>query len=81
VKDKVRQKISTFLSQPLSNIRDDTVLTELVPESFLLVELVIELQEEFGIRLMQEDLKGVKTVGDLAEKLEKNAAAQNNSNV
>jgi acyl carrier protein len=65
VKEEVREKIASFLNQPVDNIKDNAVLTDLVPESFLLVELVIELQEEFGVRLMQEDLKDVKTVHDL----------------
>ena len=73
MKEKVREKIATFLNQPPASIRDDAVLTSLVPESFLLVELVIELQEEFGVRLMQDDLKDVKTVNDLATVVERNA--------
>jgi acyl carrier protein len=65
VKEQVRKKVASFLNQPLDNVKDDAILTDLVPESFLLVELVIELQEEFDVRLMQEDLKDVKTVNDL----------------
>ena len=37
----------------------------LVAESFALIETVIDLQEELGIRLLQEDLRDVETVGDL----------------
>ncbi|MCI0416973.1 acyl carrier protein [bacterium] len=73
MKEKVREKIAAFLNQPLANIEDEAILTSLVPESFLLVELVIELQEEFGVRLMQDDLKNVRTVGDLAAVVEQNA--------
>jgi acyl carrier protein len=73
MKEKVREKIATFLNQPPTAISDDATLTSLVPESFLLVELVIELQEEFGVRLMQDDLKDVKTVNDLATVVERNA--------
>jgi acyl carrier protein len=73
MKEKVREKIATFLNQTPASIKDDAVLTSLVPESFLLVELVIELQEEFGVRLMQDDLKDVKTVSDLAVVVERNA--------
>jgi acyl carrier protein len=72
MKENVREKIATFLNQPVESIKDDAVLTSLVPESFLLVELVIELQEEFGVRLMQDDLKDVKTVRDLASVIERN---------
>jgi acyl carrier protein len=72
-KDKVKEKIADFLRQPVSKLEDDTALTSLVAESFALVEMVIELQEEFGVRLVQEDLKNVKTVGDLTELFESRA--------
>ena len=44
---------------------DARVLTDLVTESFALVEMVIELQQELGVRVVQDDLKDVRTVGDL----------------
>jgi len=31
----------------------------------ILVDMVIELQDDLGIRLMHDDLMAVKTVGDL----------------
>jgi acyl carrier protein len=71
VREKIREKIAGFVKQPLEKISDDHILTELVAESFLLVELVIELQEEFHARLMQEDLRSVKTVGVLISTVEK----------
>lgn len=56
-----------FLKQPISRLEDETELTTLVAESFVLVEMVIELQEEFGVRFVQEDLKNVKSVGQLTQ--------------
>lgn len=64
-KASVVNAIARFLRQPVEKLDDDTVLTELVAESFVLVEMVIQLQEEFGVRFGQEELKGVRTVGDL----------------
>jgi acyl carrier protein len=63
--DTVKGKMATLLRQPVEKLTDDTLLTDLVTDSFLLVQMVIELQEEFGVRLVQEDLKDVKTVNDL----------------
>lgn len=60
-----KEKISRFLKKPIGQLDEDAVLMDLVNESFLLVEMVIELQEEFGLRLVQEDLRTVRTVGDL----------------
>lgn len=68
-KDDVKEKLASFLKQPISRMQDDALLTNLVVESFILVEMIIELQDDFGIRLVQEDMKHVKTVGDLTELL------------
>lgn len=64
-REDVRAKIAEFLRHPVEKLQDDTVLTDLVTDSMILVNMVIDLQEDFGIRLMQEDLKEVKTVGQL----------------
>ncbi len=64
-KNRFKETIASMLKQPVSKLEDGAVLTGLVVESFALIEMVIELQEEFGVRLVQEDLRDVKTVGDL----------------
>ena len=66
-KDAVKEKIAAFLKQPISRLQDDTLLTNLVVESFILVEMIIELQDTFGIRLVQEDMKHVRTVAELTD--------------
>ncbi len=66
-KDEVKEKMAGLLKQPVARLEDATALTDLVTDSFLLVEMVIELQEEFGVRLVQEDLNHVKTVADLTK--------------
>ena len=68
--DKIKTKMSSLLRQPVSKLQDDSVLTDLVTQSLLLIEMVIELQEEFGVRLVQDDLKNVRTVGDLTRLIE-----------
>jgi acyl carrier protein len=69
-RNRVKEKMASLLKQPASKLEDKSVLTSLVVESFALIEMVIELQEEFGVRLVQEDLKDVKTVGDLTALIE-----------
>ena len=66
-KTEVVKAMARFLRQPVEKLNDDAVLTDLVAESFVLVELVIQLQEEFGVRFGQQELQGVRTVGDLTE--------------
>ena len=47
------------------DVSDALPLRDLVADSFALVELVIALQDELGVRLSHEDLAHVDTVGDL----------------
>lgn len=63
--EKVRAEIAAFLKRQADQVGDDQLLTSLVAESFILVELVIDLQEAFSVRIDQDDFAGVKTVGDL----------------
>lgn len=61
----VRRRIGAFLKVTPERLGDEVVLASLVHESFVLIQLVMDLQEEFDVRLVQEDLKDVKTVADL----------------
>lgn len=71
----VKNEMANLLRQPVAKLRDDTVLMELVTQSLLLVEMVIELQDAFDIRLVQDDLQAVRTVGDLAHLIASRANA------
>jgi acyl carrier protein len=62
---RIKQALGESLNRGLDELNDDIVLTDLVAESFALIETVINLQEDLNIRLVQEDLRDVKTVGDL----------------
>ncbi len=63
--DRIRNKISQLLEQPLEALVDDAELIALVSNSFLLVEMLIEMQEEFDVRFNQADMEGVTNVGQL----------------
>jgi len=62
---RVKQALGKSLKREIGELDDSIALTDLVAESFALIETVINLQEELNIRLVQEDLRDVKTVGDL----------------
>jgi acyl carrier protein len=62
---QVYQFIAGFLRLPLEKVGPDKLLLELVNESFLLIQMIVELQEHLHIRLMQDDLLQVKSVADL----------------
>ena len=64
-KERGRGKVAEILGRTPQIVVDDVVLTDLVNSSFLLVEMVIELQEEFDVRFQQVDMNEVATVGQL----------------
>jgi len=66
-REQVRAEIAKFVKKPVAKVGDGIALMDLVQESFVLVELVIELQETFSVRFAQEDLSAVKSVGDLID--------------
>ncbi len=71
-RDTVKAFMAKQLNVPMTKLSDESAnLTDLVHESFVLIELVIALQEEFEVRLIQEDLQEVKTLGHLLDVLQK----------
>ena len=69
-REAVKRHMALLIRQPVERIDDAARLTDLVAESLLLVEMVIEMQEQLGVRLVQEDLKDVQTVGELTRLFE-----------
>lgn len=65
--DQIKKSIAEFVKRDVSELEDQVELRTLVRDSFLLVELVMGLQEDYGVRIVQEDLKDVATVGDLIQ--------------
>jgi|TARA_B100001750_G_C15073915_1_gene382546 acyl carrier protein len=63
--EEIKNRIAEVLNISVEQFNDDTILKDLVTDSFLLVEMAIELQEDFQVRFSQEDLKEVETIGDL----------------
>jgi acyl carrier protein len=63
--EAVLGRIAKLLAVPAAELSPRTVIRELVRESFMLVELVIDLQEEFGTYFTQEDLREIETIGEL----------------
>lgn len=68
-REKAKSRMAEFLKRPVES--EDAALTSLVVDSFILIEMVMDLQETFQFRLVQEDLAEVRTVGDLLNVLER----------
>jgi len=65
--DDVRRRIAEILEIPEERAAPDTVLTDLVSDSFRLVEMAIELQEDYDVIIGQADMADLRTVDQLAE--------------
>ncbi len=63
--EEFKSRIARFLKIAPERVKDEALLTDLVHDSFALVDLVVDLQEDYNARLTQENLKDVRTVGDL----------------
>ena len=61
----VTARLAILLSVPVDSLAPATPLREVISDSFMLVEVSVDLQEEFDVILRQEDLAGVVTVADL----------------
>ncbi len=69
VYEKIVEKICNQFGLEPETIHEDTsFVDDLGADSLDVVELTIELEEEFGMgEVAEEDLKKIRTVGDLAE--------------
>ena len=65
--EEIVSRIAETLGVAESRVRPDVALAELVSDSYRLVEMAIELQDDYDVIFSQADLSSVTTVGDLAD--------------
>ena len=65
--EEIVSRIAETLGVDESRVRPDVALADLVSDSYRLVEMAIELQDDYDVIFTQADLSGVSTVADLAE--------------
>ena len=76
-RDEIMDKVRTVIVDQL-NVEEDDVTEEasfvddLGADSLDIVELVMALEEEFGISIPDEEAEHIKTVGDAVSYIEKN---------
>ena len=70
VLEKVKEIISEQLEISLENIDSDSTFEEMDADSLDLVELVMALEEEFGIEISDEEIENIKSVGDVVEHIQ-----------
>lgn len=68
IEDRVRKILAENLSVPEDDITTESRFQEdLDADSLDLVEAVLALEEEFGVSIPEEEMEGVKTVGEAAK--------------
>lgn len=73
---EIQERIKTFLSEEFeveeANIKPTAELKkDLGIDSLEVVDIVVEVEKVFGVKIKSEDFKVVKTFGDLCEFIER----------
>lgn len=64
--DKVKEIISKQLNKPVEEIGNDVeVVKDLGADSLDIVEMVMNIEDEFGISVSEDDAVNIKTVNDI----------------
>lgn len=71
--DAVASRAAEVLRVPVSTLTPRTTLADLPADSFLLVEMIVDLQEEFGAAFTQARLRSVVSLADLVSLLNETA--------
>jgi len=68
-RQSIKDEIAAFLDQKASRLDDATLLSDVVPDSFLLVELYAHLQHKFGAEISSDEASVITTMGELIERV------------
>lgn len=73
VAEQVKDLIAKQLNKPVAEITEDKeVVKDLGADSLDVVEMLMNLEEESGITISEDDAVNIKTVGDIISLIEKN---------
>lgn len=66
--DKVKEVIAKQLNKSVEEITDDKeIVKDLGADSLDVVEMLMNLEEEYGITVPEEDAVNIKSVGDIVK--------------
>lgn len=57
------------------DITESTSLASFGVDSLILIDLIFDIEQEFGVKLAAEQLTGMRVMGDLVSHLEQHAGA------
>lgn len=66
--DKIKELIAKQLNKPVEEISEEKeIVKDLGADSLDIVEMLMGLEEEYGITVSDEDSVNIKTVGDIVK--------------
>lgn len=74
--ERVREIVSTELQVERDRVVDDATPQELGANSLDVVEIVMGIEEDFGMEVPDEDVVDIKTIGDLVRYVEGRCAIE-----
>lgn len=80
-KDAILEKLRELVVDQLGVEENEVtleaaIIDDLGADSLDLVDLVMSVEEEFGVKIPDEDLEKIKTVGDIVDYIDENAAEE-----
>jgi acyl carrier protein len=63
--DAIAEHVARVLQVAREQLKPEDLISELGTDSLGLVEMAIDLQEEFDVIITQEEFAGIRTLGDL----------------
>ena len=74
MKEKIKELLAKQLRVDINEIDDTTdIMDDLGADSLDIVEMLQTIECDFGIIIPDEDVQGLRTVGDVADYLEQNS--------
>ena len=69
--EKIKELIAKQLNKPVSEVTDEKeVVKDLGADSLDVMEMLMNLEEEFNITVPENDAVNIKTVGDIVKLIE-----------
>lgn len=70
--EKIRSTLAMQFGISEENIKEDSRLVEdLMADSLDIVELIMDLESEYGVQIPDDELPNIRTVGDIVRFIEK----------